>query len=71
MANKIKTTVFSFNRARTIHAALKRVIASVREQKCNCLEIDDVATHSFLGIPYVTVSAHPRHIQTGMVFSGV
>jgi hypothetical protein len=53
-----------------IHAALKRLIANVKLQKCNCLEIDDVATHSLLGMPYVSVSAHPRHIQKGMLFSG-
>ena len=40
-------------------------------QKCNCLEIDEVATRSFLGMPGVSVSAHTRHIQKGMTFSGV
>ena len=70
MASPIRATAFGFNRAKTIHAALKRVITGVRQQRCNCLEIDDVATHSFLWIPYMSVSAHPRHIQKGMVFSG-
>jgi hypothetical protein len=70
MANAIRTMAFGFDRAKTIHAALKRLITSVKLQKCNCLEIDDVATHSFLGMPYVSISAHPRHIQRGMVFSG-
>jgi hypothetical protein len=70
MAGAIRATVFGFDRAKMIHAALKRLIANVKLQKCNCLEIDDVATHSFLGMPYVSVSGHPRHIQKGMVFSG-
>ncbi len=70
MANAIRATAFGFHRERMIHAALKRVIANVREQRCNCLEIDDVATHSFLGVPYVNVSAHARHIQKGNVYSG-
>lgn len=68
LANSVKTTAFGFNRARMIDAALKRVIANVKQERCNCLEIDRVATHTFLGLPYVSVSAHPRHIQKGMVF---
>jgi hypothetical protein len=70
MASAIRTTAFGFSRARMINTALERVITNVRQQRCNCLEIDDVATHSFLGMPYVSVSAHARHIQKGMVFSG-
>lgn len=70
LASPIMTNAFGFDRARMIHAALKRLITQAKLQKCNCLEIDDVATRSFLGIPYVSVSAHPRHIQKGLVFSG-
>jgi hypothetical protein len=70
LANPIRTTAFGFNRAKMIHAALKRLIAQAKLQKCNCLEIDDVATRSFLGMPYLSVSAHPRHIQRGLVFAG-
>lgn len=70
MAGSIKTTAFGFEREKMVNAALKRAIASVKLQRCNCLEIDDVATHSFLGMPYMSVSAHSRHIQKGMVFCG-
>jgi hypothetical protein len=70
LASPIRTTTFGFNRAKMIHAALKRLIAQAKLRKCNCLEIDDVATRSFLGMPYVSVSAHPRHIQKGLAFSG-
>jgi hypothetical protein len=69
-AGAIRTTAFGFDRAKMIHAALKRLITDVKLQKCNCLEIDDVETHSFLGLPYVSVSAHPRHIQRGFLFAG-
>ena len=69
-ASAIRRTAFGFNRAKMIQAALMGIITNVKQQKCNCLEIDNVATHSFLGIPYVSVSSHPRHIQKGMVFSG-
>jgi hypothetical protein len=70
MANVIRRSAFGFDREKSAYAALKRVITSVREEGCNCLQIEAVETHSFLGIPYISVSAHPRHIQKGAVFSG-
>ena len=70
LASPISTTAFGFDRVRMIHAAIKRLIAQAKLQRCNCLEIDDVETHSFLGMPYVSVTAHPRHIQRGLVFAG-
>lgn len=70
MAGKIKATAFGFDRQKAVTKALGRLIASATLQKCNCLEIDEVATRTFLGVPGVSVSAHTRHIQKGMTFSG-
>ena|ERR1700676_4932603 len=68
MAGTIKTIGFGFDQPGMIQGALNRLIAAVKLQKCNCLEIDAVTKHSFLGLPYVSLSAHSRHIQGGMVF---
>ena len=68
MAGAIRTIGFGFARRTMIQSALKRLIAAVRLQKCNCLEIDAIVTRSFLGLPYVCLSAHSRHIQSGLVF---
>lgn len=68
MAGAIKTIGFGFRRPTMIQAALKRLIAAVKLQKCNCLEIDAIAMRSFFGLPYVCLSAHSRHIQSGLVF---
>ena len=68
MAGEIRTIALGFDKQKMIDAALRRLIANVRLQKCNCLEIDKVAAHSFLGLPYVSVSAHSRHIQKGSIF---
>src|SRR6266852_1266263 len=70
MAGEIKTTVFGFDRQKALRAALKRLIAEVKSQHCNSIEITRVVDKSFLSVPYVSVSAHPRHLQKGMVFSG-
>ena len=71
MAGEVKASAFGFDRQKAMDKALARLIAGAMLQKCNCLEIDEVATRSFLGIPGVSVSAHTRHIQKGMTFSGV
>ena len=68
MAGTIQTMGFGFARRTMIQAALKRLIAAVKLQKCNCLEIDAIATRSFLGLPYICLSAHSRHIQSGLIF---
>jgi hypothetical protein len=68
MAGEIKTTVFGFDRQKTLRAALQRLIANVKSQNCNSIEITQVTGKSFLKLPYVSVSAHPRHLQKGMVF---
>ena len=69
MAGAIKTTVFGFDREKSLRAALKRLITGVKSQHCNSIEITRVTGNSFLGVPYVSVSAHSRHLQRGPVFS--
>ena len=70
MAGEIKTAVFGFDRQRVLRAALKRLIAVVKSQHCNGIEITRVTDKSFLKVPYVSVSAHARHLQKGQLFSG-
>jgi hypothetical protein len=69
MAGEIKTIVFGFDREKSLCAALKRLITGVKSQHCNSIEITRVTGNSFLGVPYVSVSAHSRHMQRGLVFS--
>jgi len=70
MAGEGRATAFGFDREKMLHAALKRLIAGARLQKCNCLQIDDVSMHAFLGMPYVSVTAHSRNMQKGSLFCG-
>jgi hypothetical protein len=69
MAGELKSTVFGFNRQKTLVAALKRLVTSVKLTKCNSFEITQVTNKSFLKVPYVTITAHRRHLQKGLVFS--
>ena len=70
MAGEIKATVFGFDRQKALRAALKRLIADVKSQHCNSIEITRVIGKSFLKVPYVSLSGHPRHLQKGVFFSG-
>lgn len=70
MAGEIKTTVFGFDREKALGTALSRLIANVKVQGCNCIEITQVTGNSFLMIPFVSVTAHPRHLQKGQTFAG-
>ena len=69
MAGTVTSTAFGFEKQGLPQKALQRLFTAAKRQGCNCLEIDDVATHSWLGMPYVRVSAHSRHIQPGRLFS--
>jgi hypothetical protein len=69
MAGEIKITSFGFDKESAMRRAVKRVITNVESHKCNCVEITGVSAKSFLGMPYVNVSAHSRHIQETSSFT--
>jgi hypothetical protein len=69
MAGEIKITAFGFDRERAVRRAMKQVITNVESHRCNCVEITEVSAKSFLGMPYVNVSAHSRHIQETSAFA--
>jgi hypothetical protein len=70
MAGEIKATVFGFDRQKALCTALKHLITDVKSQHCNSIEITRVVGKSCLGLPYVSVFAHARHLQRGATFSG-
>lgn len=70
MANVIRKRAFGFDRARMTRTALSGVLASVRAQGCNSVQVDRVASGSCLGLSWVDVAAHARHIQKGAFFTG-
>jgi hypothetical protein len=69
-AGQIKTSAFGFDEQKRTRTAVRKALQDAQSQACNCLEIDDVTRHSFLGLPYVSVSAHTRHIQNVKAYRG-
>jgi hypothetical protein len=63
MAGEVNAMAFGSDPEKTIRRAVKQAIANMKSDRFNCLEISRVAVKSFLGLPYVTVAGHPRHIQ--------
>ncbi len=67
IAGVIEMIAFGSDETQATGKALRRMITSLKAPKFNCLEVTDVATKRFLGLPYVKVSAHSRHIQASQV----
>ncbi|MFZ0863792.1 MAG: hypothetical protein WAN18_24225 [Candidatus Sulfotelmatobacter sp.] len=63
MATEVKAMFFGTAGATKIQDALKRILGKVKQQHFNSLEVTAIVASRFLGVPYVTVSAHSRHMQ--------
>ena len=63
MAAEVKAMFFGSLSAAKVQSALKRILAKVKPQHFNGLEVTGVVARHFLGVPYVTVCAHSRHMQ--------
>ena len=63
MRGEVKATAFGLNVEKTTRRALLRVLASPTSAEYNCLELMEVVRMRFLGLPCVSISACPRHIQ--------
>jgi hypothetical protein len=63
MAAEVKVMFFGSVGAEKIRKALKRILEKVKQQQFNGLEVTEIVARRFLGVPYVTVSAHSRHMQ--------
>jgi hypothetical protein len=63
MATEVKTMFLGFLAQKKIQSALKRIVAKVKLQHFNGLEVTEIVARRFFGVPYVTVCAHSRHMQ--------
>ena|SRR5437660_12741357 len=66
LAGEIRATVLGRDRSGTLRRAVRRVLAKQKGQKFNSLEITNVVSKWFLGIPFINITAHLRHIQQGI-----
>jgi len=66
LSGEIRATIFGFGGPKKVRRAVKRILANLKSEKFNSLEITRVALKRFLGVPYVRVSACSRHIQESL-----
>ena len=62
-AGETRATVLGRDSLATLGRAVKRVFAKQQRQNFNSLELTKVVSKWFLGIPFLRVVAHSRHIQ--------
>jgi len=65
LAGEMRVIVLGRDRSGTLRKAVKRLLAK-QEKQFNSLEISKVVSKRFLGIPFMSVAAHTRHIQQGI-----
>ena len=63
LAARIQVIVWGHQTEKRLLRAVTRLIAKAKPAGFNCLQITEVSARSFLGIPYVHLSAHSRQIQ--------
>jgi hypothetical protein len=69
LAGESRTSAFGRERQKTASRAIQKILAGLKSEKCNSLEVTSVVLKRFLGIPYTTVSFHLRNLQKGMFLS--
>jgi hypothetical protein len=69
MAGESRTTAFGREGQETVRRAMKKILAGLKSEKSNSLEITSVVFKAFLGLPYARVSFHLRSLQKGMFLS--
>jgi len=65
MAAEIRAAVPAWGGQNTLRPGIMRLMAQTRLQHFNCFEIRHIRKQRFLGIPYISIAAHPRHVQQG------
>jgi len=63
MAGELRAVVPAWGGQKTLGRGVKRLLTRTRLQDFNCLEVTYIGRKHFLGIPYVSIAAHSRHIQ--------
>ena len=63
IAGELRTVSFGSSKAGMLKSAVRRLLSKVRSLDFNCVEFTGVIKSRFLGIPYVSVRGHARHVQ--------
>jgi len=70
LAGDNRTTAFGREGQKTAFRAIQKILAGLKSEKWNSVEVTSVVCKAFLGMPYTMVSFHLRNLQKGMFLSG-
>jgi hypothetical protein len=65
-AHALKVSAIGGNKSNRIERGIKKLALRMRAGEFNALEIIEARPKSFLGVPYVNITARSRHIQQSM-----
>ena len=65
-AATVHAVTFGRREGKNARLAVDRILSKVQSQNFNCVEITEISTKHFFGIPYMSVCAHARQIQLGV-----
>lgn len=63
MAGEVRATSVGSLGTTKLRSAVQRILRMVKTENFNSLEVTAIVRRHFLGVPYVTVFAHSRHMQ--------
>ena len=63
MAGEVRATSVGSLGTAKLRSAVQRILRMVKTENFNSLEVTAIVRRHFLGVPYVTVFAHSRHMQ--------
>jgi hypothetical protein len=63
LAGDLRAIALGRDRQKTLKRAVKRILGKSAGERFNSLEVTEISAKWFLGVPYLRVSAHLRHVQ--------
>jgi hypothetical protein len=66
LAGENRASVLGGEGQNTVRRAIRKILAGIRPEKFNALEITRIVFKHFLGFPYTTVSYQQRNMQEGI-----
>ncbi|MSO23086.1 MAG: hypothetical protein EXQ58_07515 [Acidobacteria bacterium] len=66
MAEGIKGSAVALDGEKSLHKAVNQILTQLKLERFNSLEITEVSTKRYLGLPRTMITAHARHIQKSM-----
>jgi len=63
LAEEMKAIVFGMDEQTMVRGAIARILDNSKSERFNSLQITRMVSKHFLGVPFMAVYAHRRHIQ--------